>query len=138
MLYIISNIKLPKQEIFYIDTPRKEEIMTQVKSKQKSDVIGGGRDETAKTQSEMERRKQRKKNRGNDVTTDWEQVDSTLIVRLIATVANIKGTTTFGYTRDGGAYYINYYVNGESDKVYIRPTEDVDSAIEAEIASWLV
>jgi len=84
----------------------------------------------------LARRKERRENRGNSEPADWDGVDPAIVLRLIATIANLKGTITFGYTKDGGAYYVNYYVGGESDRVYIRPTEDVDSAIEAEIESW--
>lgn len=83
-----------------------------------------------------ERLKQRRANRGkSDVTTDYEQFDSDLLKRLIATVAKY-GTITFGYTRDGGAYYINYWVDGESFKEFVRPTEDIDAFLQAEIDAW--
>lgn len=84
----------------------------------------------------LARLKQRRANRGkSNVTTDYEQFDSDLLKRLIATVAKY-GTVTFGYTRDGGAYYINYWVDGDSFKEFLRPTEDIDAFLQAEIDAW--
>lgn len=84
----------------------------------------------------LERRKQRRKNRGSGTAVaDWQSVDPNILQSLIAAVTQF-GTITFGYTRDGGAYYINYWVDGQSDKEYIRPTEDVDQALESELESW--
>lgn len=86
----------------------------------------------------IRKRKERQENRGNSNPADWETVDWNLVIRLIATVAHKGGTTTFGYTRDGGAYYISYYIGGESIRTYIRPTEDVDQALVDEIEFWTV
>lgn len=92
--------------------------------------------DTTTTSAKLERLKQRRQNRGkSSVTTDYEQFDSDLLKRLIAKVAK-HGTITFGYTRDGGAYYINYWVDGHSFKEYLRPTEDVDAFLQAEIDAW--
>lgn len=88
------------------------------------------------SQTLAERRNQRKNNRGDVPPADWESLNPKDILELIATVTALKGTVTFGYTRDGGAYYISYYVDGESLKEYIRPTEDVDAFIRHEIELW--
>jgi hypothetical protein len=88
-------------------------------------------------QTALQRRKQRSENRGNSAPADWESCNPKDILKLIATVTALSGTVTFGYTRDGGAYYLSYYVDGEALKVYIRPTEDVDAFILHEVNSWL-
>lgn len=85
----------------------------------------------------LRRRSDRRKNRGNAEVADWGSVDSEAIVRLIETVTGNKGTITFGYTRDGGAYYINYYFDGESEKMYIRPSEDIDKTLAEEVKSFV-
>lgn len=91
---------------------------------------------TTNTPSKLERLKQRRQNRGKtSITTDYESFNAELLKRLIATVAQ-HGTITFGYTRDGGAYYINYWVDGDSFKEYLRPTEDVDAFLQSEIDAW--
>lgn len=84
----------------------------------------------------LARRKARRQNRNNGTAAaDWQSVDPNLLQSLVATVTQL-GTVTFGYTRDGGAYYIQYWVDGESLKEYVRPTEDIDAVLEAEIESW--
>lgn len=90
------------------------------------------------TSSKLERLKERRKNRGKtSAVPDYESVNSELLVRLIATVTQ-HGTVTFGYTRDGGAYYINYWVDGDSIKEYVRATEDMDAFLRAEIEAWSI
>lgn len=87
-------------------------------------------------QKAMERRRQRRKNRGNSEPADWGSVQPELITQLIERVTALRGTITFGYTRDGGAYYLNYYIDNESEKVYIRPTEDIEQRLRDEYESW--
>lgn len=84
----------------------------------------------------LRRRKERREKRGNSATADWESANPELLIRLIGCVTALKGTITFGYTRDGGAYYVNYYVGGESEKEYVRPTEDLDKWLQVEVDSW--
>lgn len=86
--------------------------------------------------SKMYQRKMRREKRGNSASADWAEADPSLVLELITVVSGIGGVTSFGYTKDGGAYYINYYVDGDSDKVYIRPTEDIDAFIRDEIVTW--
>lgn len=94
------------------------------------------RPRAATTNDIMERRNQRRKNRGKGAAiADWQSVDPNILQSLIAEVTK-HGTITFGYTRDGGAYYLAYWVDGVSDKEYIRPTEDVDGVLHAELESW--
>lgn len=84
----------------------------------------------------MARRKSRRKNRGSSDPADWGGCDQDLLQGLVAIVTGVGATITLGYTKDGGAYYVNYYIDGESDKLYIRPTEGIDAVLEAEIESW--
>ena len=84
----------------------------------------------------LERRKERRKNRGNSEPADWDSVIPIKVLRLIGVVTALGGTITFGYTRDGGAYYLNYYVDGESEKIYIRPTEGIEQRLDDEYESW--
>jgi len=84
------------------------------------------RNETIENARKDARRAERRKMRGRQETADWANVETSQICRLIELVTTEGGTITFGYTRDGGAYYVNYYIDGESEKHYVRPTEDVD------------
>lgn len=96
----------------------------------------GEKNATVTAKSAMERRANRRKNRGTDETADWEGCDPVLIQKLIAIVAINKGTVTFGYTRDGGAYYVSYYFGDGNEKVYCRPSEGIDSFLESEAMSF--
>lgn len=82
------------------------------------------------------RREARQGNRGNSDPADWKSVDPDLMCGLVAVFTAHGGVISFGYTRDGGAYRIGYFADGQSDTVYIRPTEDIDAELEAEIESW--
>lgn len=84
----------------------------------------------------VQRRNTRRANRGKGASADWASCDEKLLQELVAVVTVLGGTITFGYTRDGGAYYVNYYVDLESIKEYIRPTEDIDAWLKSEIESW--
>lgn len=94
------------------------------------------RTDTNNATNAVRRRMERRANRGNGATADWDSCDSRMLQNLIATVTAFGGTITFGYTRDGGAYYVNYYVDLESIKEYVRPTENIDAWLEAEIEAW--
>lgn len=94
------------------------------------------RPSSATAKSKLLQRKTRQANRGNGETADWESVDPELLRKLVASITIHGGTVTFGYTRDGGAYYVNFYVDGESAKEYVRPTENVDEFFRMEIESW--
>lgn len=109
---------------------RTQNTMTQKNSAQK----GKRRDETTENERKDARRAKRRAKRGQKETADWAGVDKTKLCELIELVTADGGTITFGYTRDGGAYYVNYYIDGESEKYYIRPTEDVDEWLTDEIS----
>lgn len=84
----------------------------------------------------VKRRKERQQNRGNgESIADWSACEAQQVLELIETVARI-GVISFGYTRDHGALYIGYFVGGQLEKVYIRPTENLDHSLQAEIESW--
>lgn len=91
---------------------------------------GNAKTNATNANSPLERRKARRAKRGGGHTADWQSVDPEILQGLIAAVA-LHGTVTFGYTRDGGAYFINFWVDGASDKEYIRPNENVDEVLDA-------
>lgn len=62
---------------------------------------------------------------------DWQNVDTTILVWAICVVALAGGALRFGYTRDGGAYAIGVYGDGEPYTEYIKPGEDVNAVIRA-------
>lgn len=83
-----------------------------------------------------QRRKERQSNRGNSDPADYAVLDSEILAELIEAFTRTGGVVGFGYTRDGGAYYISYFADGERDAIYIRPTEDVEARLVDEIKYW--
>lgn len=62
----------------------------------------------------------------NDGTADWETVNASNLVRAIAAASLTGGALRFGYTRDGGAYSVGVYGDGEPYTLYVKPNEDLD------------
>lgn len=69
------------------------------------------------------RRRQPKENYG---TADWEIANAELLRAVIAVVAGSGGALRLGYTRDGGAYAVGIYGDGDPYTDYVRPNEDLD------------
>lgn len=59
-------------------------------------------------------------------TADWESVDREILVKAVASAAKVGGALRFGYSRDGGAYAIGIYGDGEPYTEFVRPSEDID------------
>lgn len=55
------------------------------------------------------------------------------IDKLIHVVLACGGAVQFGLTRDYGAAMVRFYLNGESETVYYRPSDD----IEGEFDEWV-
>ena len=64
---------------------------------------------------------------------NWGAVNAELLVHTLAIVAHTGGALRLGYTRDGGAYAIGVYGDGEPYTEYVRPSEDIDRYL-AELA----
>lgn len=82
------------------------------------------------------RRKLRSKNRGSGDTADYAALPADVMLALIAAVTGLGISITFGYTRDGGAYYLSLYHEGESDRIYIRPNEDPEDQLRALVSEF--
>lgn len=68
-----------------------------------------------------------KRNSGG--TADWKSVDANALVDCICTAASTGGALRLGYSRDGGAYAVGIYGDGEPYTEFCKPSEDVDSFI---------
>lgn len=60
---------------------------------------------------------------------DWSSQDGQKIIELVAAIASCGGALRFGYTRDGGAYAIGIYGDGEPYTEYLRPGEDIEALL---------
>ena len=67
------------------------------------------------------------------MVADYGSVDSKNLQRCIAAIAKVGGALRFGYTRDGGAYAVGVYYSGETETVYIKPSEDFDAVLSTVI-----
>lgn len=57
---------------------------------------------------------------------NWGDVSGEELTNAVAWVAACGGALRLGYTRDGGAYAIGIYLDGESETEYVRPDEDMN------------
>lgn len=60
---------------------------------------------------------------------DWAAADAATIQRAIERAAIVGGALRFGYSRDGGAYAIGIYGDGEPYTEFVRPSEDIDGVL---------
>lgn len=50
---------------------------------------------------------------------------------IIVTMTELEGAVIFGKTRDGGALTLTLLLDGDKNTYYIKPSEDIDVALEA-------
>ena len=67
---------------------------------------------------------------------DWGSVDGTLLTRAVAAVAKRGGALRLGYTRDGGAYAIGIYGDGDPFTEYLPPSDDMDLYLKGLIEDY--
>lgn len=86
---------------------------------------------SAKQANHGESRRQKRTPVGG--VANWAAVNGDLLLHTLAVVAHTGGALRLGYTRDGGAYAIGIYGDGEPYTEYVRPSEDIDRYL-AELA----
>jgi hypothetical protein len=84
--------------------------------------------------SELDRIRERRARRSSTDVADWSSANPLIVLQAISTVSARGGALRFGYTRDGGAYALGIYLNGDHFTEYIRPHEDIDRYLETIIA----
>jgi hypothetical protein len=92
------------------------------------------RDDKKKKAEETRRRRVNRSTNGT--VADWETVSGELLLKAIATVARMGGALRLGYTRDGGAYAIGIYGDGEPFTEYVPPDESVDELMKGIIEDY--
>lgn len=60
---------------------------------------------------------------------DWGGVDAGVLRALVAVVAQTGCAIRLGYTRDGGAYALGIYGDGEPYTLYISPRDDLQEEL---------
>lgn len=74
-------------------------------------------------------RKSRGLKRKRDGVADWAIADKELLVKAICQAANQGGALRFGYSRDGGAYALGIYGDGDPYTEFIPPEDDLDAVL---------
>ena len=67
---------------------------------------------------------------------DWASADASLLKRLVAATSGMGGAVRFGYTRDGGAYSIGIYGDGDPFTVYQPPGDGLDDWIKGMVEAY--
>lgn len=75
-------------------------------------------------------------NRASSGIADWTTADAELVKRAIAEAALTGGAIRFGYSRDGGAYAIGIYGDGEPYTEFVQPAEDINKFLELVVALY--
>lgn len=63
-------------------------------------------------------------------TADWSGVDGPKLLQAVAAIAVTGGAIRLGYTRDGGAYALGIYGDGDPYTVYATPDEGVEGILD--------
>lgn len=70
------------------------------------------------------------------LSADWASVDGTLLSKAVAALADLGGALRLGYTRDGGAYAIGIYGDGDPFTEYVSPNDDIDEFLKGLIRDY--
>lgn len=92
------------------------------------------RDDKRKKAEDNRKRRNHSKHPGQ--VADWAGVDGQLLVKAIAAVARHGGALRLGYTRDGGAYAIGIYGDGDPFTEYVPPSDSVDDYLKGVIEDY--
>lgn len=85
----------------------------------------------SKQQVENEKRTStRRKTAGSKGKADWANAPAELLWQAIVNISKSGGAIRFGYTRDGGAYAVGVYDNGEHNTEYLEPSTDLREYLE--------
>jgi len=74
--------------------------------------------------------------RDNGAPADWAGANAELIRSAICAAAFVGGAIRFGYSRDGGAYAVGIYGDGEPYTEFVRPMEDLDDFLRVVISLY--
>lgn len=89
-----------------------------------------------KRRAAEENRKRHSNQSSTKSPADWETVDHELLAKAIAAVAGMGGAIRLGYTRDGGAYAVGIYGDGEPFTEYVPPSDDMDEYLRGVINDY--
>lgn len=73
---------------------------------------------------------------GGNTPAEWGDCNPATLMGAISAVSRDNGAIRLGYTRDGGAYAIGIYGDGEPFTEYVRPGEDINEYLEGLIRDY--
>lgn len=79
-----------------------------------------------KTEGKLSAWKQTRQRQDEHGPADWSAINGKLIADCIHAIGSKGGALRMGYTRDGGAYAIGVYLDGDQTTEYVRPSEDLE------------
>lgn len=79
---------------------------------------------------ERERRPRRERRHKTTGTADWCKADPSILQSAVTAAAVTGGALRFGYSRDGGAYAIGVYGDGEPYTDFVGGSEDIDDYLK--------
>lgn len=89
-----------------------------------------------KARKAAESRKRRSNQGSVGETADWGSVNGDILARAVAAVARNGGALRLGYTRDGGAYAVGIYGDGEPFTEYVPPSDDMEAYLKGIIEDY--
>lgn len=101
--------------------------MGQIERTQKVGVNDRAQDRKINRKNQADEKRKRRANISTSQgTADWASVDGILLAKAVGVVARMGGALRLGYTRDGGAYAVGIYGDGEPFTEYIPPSDDIE------------
>jgi len=85
---------------------------------------------------ESQQRRRRSGNGGARGASNWMLVDAEMLQYAITAVAQKGGALRLGYTRDGGAFAIGIYGDGDPYTEYVSPQEDINEHLRSIAADF--
>lgn len=84
----------------------------------------------------QESRKRRVNAQRTGTAADWTEVDGELLRKAAGAVAKGGGAIRLGYTRDGGAYSVGFYGDGDPFTEYVSPNDDINEFLRGVIEDY--
>lgn len=79
---------------------------------------------------------ERRVTRGSEDAADWTSINPRAMAEAIGMVASRGGALRFGYTRDGGAYALGIYGDGEPYTEFFKPSDNIEEYLIGLIDAW--
>lgn len=89
-----------------------------------------------RARASQEAKKRRVSNRTQGTVADWASADGELLTKAVASIARHGGAIRLGYTRDGGAYAVGIYGDGDPFTEYIPPSENLSDYLRGLIEDY--